>query len=204
MFKYKFRAYFVMKEKVVIVSGLSGSGKSNLVEFIAKKFSLDFVHTSALLKELLEEKKAEIKGSFGEKNFGWWESEEARKAFDKRIEQTKFDELLDKKLLELIDKGNIVMDSWTMGYLSSKGFKIWLNASIETRAKRIALRNKQDFSEVLKAIKLKEEKTTEIYKKIYGFTLGENLEKFDLVIDTEKIPEKKVREIALNALKEVL
>jgi predicted cytidylate kinase len=193
-----------MKEKVVIVSGLSGSGKSNLVECIAEKFNLNFVHTSALLKELMQEKKAEIKGSFGEKNLGWWESIEAKQAFDKRLNQTKFDELLDKKLLELIGKGNIVMDSWTMGYLNSKGFKIWLNASIETRAKRIAKRNNQSFEEVLKAIKLKEEKTTEIYKKIYGFTLGEELEKFDLVIDTEKISEKKVREIALNALKKVL
>ena len=95
------------------------------------------------------------------------------------------------------------MDSWTMGYLSKKGFKIWLKASVETRAKRIAKRNNQSIEEVLKAIKLKEEKTTEIYKKLYGFTLGEELKKFDLVIDTETISELEVRKIVLEKLKEV-
>jgi len=204
MFKYKFKAYFSMKEKIVIISGLSGSGKSNLVEFISEKFNLKCVHTSSLLKQLMEEKTTEIKDSLGEKNQGWWESPKAKEIFDKRLKESKFDEILDKKLLELIEEGNIAMDSWTMGYLSKKGFKIWLNASAETRAERISKRNNQDLNEVLKAIKLKEEKTTEIYKKLYGFTLGENLEKFDLVIDTEKISEEKVREIALDAVKKIL
>jgi len=190
-----------MKNKVVIVSGLSGSGKSNLVEFIAEKFNLKCIHTSGLLKELIEENSMNLKSK---KNTGWWEGKEAEKAFDKRMKETKFDEILDKKLLDLIEEGNVVMDSWTMGYLSKKGFKIWLNASVENRAKRISERNKQDFKEVLNAIKLKEQKTKEIYKKLYNFDLGENLEKFDLVIDTEDISEKKVREIVLKKLKEVL
>jgi len=192
-----------MKEKVVIVSGLSGSGKSNLVEFISEKFNLKCVHTSSLLKNLMEEKREEFLDEKGEKNTGWWESQEAKKAFEKRLIEDKFDQELDAKLLSLIEEGNIAMDSWTMGYLSKKGFKIWLKASVETRAKRIAKRNNQSIEEVLKAIKLKEEKTTEIYKKLYGFTLGEELKKFDLVIDTETISELEVRKIVLEKLKEV-
>jgi cytidylate kinase len=154
------------------------------------------------LRELLEETKtSSLKGK---KNTGWWESKNARKIFNKRLKEKKFDELLDEKLLELIDKGNVVMDSWTMGYLSKKGFKIWLSASLETRAKRLAKRNRQPFREVLNAIKLKEKKTRQIYKKLYGFELGKNLKKFDLVIDTENIPEKEVQRIAFSKLKEIL
>ena len=189
-----------MKERVVIVSGLSGSGKSNLVEFISEKFNLKCVHTSSLLKSLLEEKREEFLDEKGEKNTGWWESVEAKKAFEKRLNEDKFDQELDAKLLSLIEEGNVIMDSWTMGYLSKKGFKIWLKASVETRAERIAKRNNQPKEEVLKAIKLKEEKTREIYKKLYGFILGKELEKFDLFIDTESIPEQEVREIALKEL----
>ncbi len=192
-----------MKEKTVIVSGLSGSGKSNLTEFLAEKFNLKFVHASSLLKEMIEEKKTEIIQEQGEKNLGWWESSEGKKALEQRTLEGKFDEMLDKKLLELIEKGNLVADSWTMGYLSRKGFKIWLKASVETRAKRISIRNNQNFEEVLNTIKLKEQKTAEIYKKLYGFELGKNLEKFDLVIDTEKISEEEARSIALKKLREV-
>jgi len=187
-----------MKEKIVIVSGLSGSGKSNLTEFLAEKFNLKFVHASSLLKEMIEEKKTEIIQEQGEKNLGWWESSKGKKALEERMKTGKFDEMLDKKLLNLIEKGNIVVDSWTMGYLSKKGFKIWLKASAETRAKRISIRNNQSFEEVLNAIKEKEETTAKIYKKLYGFELGKELEKFDLVLDTEKIPEEEVRSIALK------
>ncbi len=190
-----------MKDKVIIVSGLSGSGKSNLVEFIAEKFNLKCVHTSSLLKKLMKSRKEELVIEKGKKNDGWWESKEAKEAFKKRLAEIKFDRQLDDLLLNLIEKGNIVMDSWTMGYLSKKGFKIWLKASPETRAKRIAKRNNKPFEETLNAVKLKEDSTKEIYKKVYGFTLGENLKKFDLVIDTEKIPEKEVRKISLEALK---
>ncbi len=190
-----------MEKKVVIISGLSGSGKSNLVEFISEKMNLKCIHTSSVLKELMQEKEIDLKNNFGKKNTGWWESDKAKEAFDKRLKEKKFDELLDKKLLELIEEGNVVMDSWTMGYLSKKGFKIWLSASAETRAKRIAKRNNQDFEKVLEAIKLKEEKTKEIYRKLYGFELGEKLDKFNLVIKTEKIPEEEVRKIVLAEIK---
>ncbi|PIN98307.1 MAG: hypothetical protein COT90_04880 [Candidatus Diapherotrites archaeon CG10_big_fil_rev_8_21_14_0_10_31_34] len=193
-----------MKNKVVIVSGLSGSGKSNLVEFIAEEFNLKCIHTSSLLKQLLERQKEEFLDETGEKNSGWWESEEAKQSFEKRLNEDKFDQELDAKLLSLIEEGNVVMDSWTMGYLSKKGFKIWLKASVEVRAERISRRNSQSKKDVLKAIKLKEDKTREIYKHLYGFILGEELDKFDLVIDTENISEKKVREIALKELKKVL
>ncbi|PJA17621.1 MAG: hypothetical protein COX63_02685 [Candidatus Diapherotrites archaeon CG_4_10_14_0_2_um_filter_31_5] len=162
------------------------------------------MHTSSLLKQLLERQKEEFLDETGEKNSGWWESEEAKQSFEKRLNEDKFDQELDAKLLSLIEEGNVVMDSWTMGYLSKKGFKIWLKASVEVRAERISRRNSQSKKDVLKAIKLKEDKTREIYKHLYGFILGEELDKFDLVIDTENISEKKVREIALKELKKVL
>ncbi|MFH1663583.1 MAG: cytidylate kinase family protein [archaeon] len=191
-----------MKEKTVIVSGFSGSGKSNLVECIAKKFNLKCIHTSALLREIIENHSTELSKENNVGNKGWWESSKGKKMIEERLIQTEYDKLLDKKLLELIEEGSIAMDSWTMGYLSNKGFKIWLSASAETRAKRISKRNNQPLDKVLEAIKSKEEKTTEIYKKLYGFTLGENLEKFNLVIDTEGISEKQVQKIALKELKE--
>ncbi len=176
--------------KVVIVSGLSGSGKSNLVDKIAEEFNLKCIHTSALLKEIIENNNTHLTEENNIGNKGLWESSKGRKLIEKRLEQSEFDKILDKKLLEFIEQGNIVMDSWTMGYLSKKGFKIWLNASLETRAKRITKRNCRTFEEILKAIKSKEEKTAEIYKKLYGFTLGEELEKFNLIIDTENLSEK--------------
>ncbi|MDO8537709.1 MAG: cytidylate kinase family protein, partial [archaeon] len=176
-------------KRVVIVSGFSGTGKSTIVEAISKAFKMKKVFTSGVLKNLLlKENNAFSKFA---KNQGFWESVEGKKLMKQRAKDTSADKKLDKELFKIIAKGNVVMDSWTMGYMSKKGFKIWLYAPVEVTAKRMSLRNKTSYKSVLKYVKAKNKKTTKIYEKLYGFTLGENLNKFDLVINTANFSEKE-------------
>ena len=197
------------KERVVIVSGFSGTGKSTIVEAVSKAFKMKKVFTSGVLKNLLlKENNAFKKFS---KNLGFWESIEGKKLMKQRAKDSNADKKLDKELFKIIAKGNVVMDSWTMGYLSKKGFKIWLYAPIEVTAKRIALRNKPfswkknlsklPYKKVLKYAKAKNKKTTKIYEKLYGFTLGKNLEKFDLVLNTANFSEKEMKKIVLQIVR---
>lgn len=186
-------------ERVVIVSGFSGTGKSTIVEVIAKAFKMKKVFTSGVLKNLLlKENKAFVEFS---KNQGFWESTEGKKLMKQRTKDASADKKLDKELFKIIAKGNVVMDSWTMGYLSKKGFKIWLYAPIEVTAERISLRNKTPFKKVLKNIKTKNKKTKQIYEKLYGFSLGENLEKFDLVLNTANFSENQMKKIVVQIVK---
>ncbi len=188
-----------MKEKIIIVSGFAGSGKSTLAKKLAAAFDLKCVHASDLLKQLMEKKAEEINVNKTTEGRGWWETEEAKEFMKKRMNDGSMDRELDKMLLEIIEEGNVVLDSWTMPWLSKKGFRIWLEANAEERTKRVAGRDKLDYSEVLERIKSRDEKTTRIYRDLYGFEFGVDKTPFNIAIDAA-LPKEEVFKQAKQAL----
>ena len=74
-----------------------------------------------------------------------------------------------------------------MPWLLKGGFKIWLMASLEKRAARVAVRDKISVAEAVRVLEEKEAQTKAIYKKLYGFSLGEDFEPFELVLDTDNL-----------------
>ncbi len=179
-------------DKVIIVSGFAGSGKSTLAEKLAKEFELRCIHASDLLRQLRDKEIGQLDVDKTKSGSGWWESKEAEEYLKKRAKDERMDRTLDEQLLLEIEKGDVVVDSWTMPWLSRKGYKIWLDASVENRAERIAERDKMELDEVIKKIKERDEQTGKIYKKLYGFELGKDITPFNLVLCTNKMDEDSV------------
>lgn len=181
------------KKKIVLcISGMSGCGKSTLAKKIAEKYKLRYFSGGDALKALALEE------GYKSVDKGWWESEEGMKFLQKRTQSFLFDKKIDEKLLELAEKGDVVLDSWTMPWLLKKGFKIWLEASSEERAQRIAQRDKINVEKALTALKEKDAKTKTIYKKLYNFCLEEDFSPFDLIIDVNNLnPEKVFQTLSL-------
>jgi cytidylate kinase len=176
-----------IKEPIVIcICGMAGSGKSVLAKKLAKKYGLKYCSGGDALKALAIEE--------GYKPFecGWWESREGMRFLEKRDKDPKFDEAVDRKFLELAQQGNVILDSWTMPWLLKKGFKVWLEASPKKRAERIANRDGISVKEALEALRDKEEWTKAIYKKLYGFSLGEDFKPFHLILDTDNLKAEEV------------
>ncbi len=169
------------KEIVVCIAGMAGTGKSTLAKKLAEKYDLKYYSGGDALKEL-----AAAEG-YDSSSAGWWESQEGLSFLQKREQNHAFDKAVDNKLLEYAQQGRVLLDSWTMPWLLKKGFKIWLIASEERRAERIAERDKLSMEEALQVLKEKEARTKSIYKELYGFTLGEDLEPFDLILDTDNL-----------------
>jgi cytidylate kinase len=166
---------------VVCISGMAGTGKSTLAKKLAEKYDLRYYSGGDALREL-----AAAEG-YDSSRRGWWESPEGLRFLEKREQNHEFDKAVDDKLLEYAHQGCVLLDSWTMPWLLKTGFKIWLIASEEKRAERIAERDKLPIKEATQVLKEKEAKTKAIYKKLYGFTLGEDLEPFDLILDTDNL-----------------
>jgi cytidylate kinase len=97
--------------------------------------------------------------------------------------------------MEYAKQGNVLLDSWTMPWLLKTGFKIWLAASVEKRAERIARRDRFTVKEALEVLKEKEARTKTIYKTLYGFELGEDFEPFNLVLDTDNLNADEVFQV---------
>jgi cytidylate kinase len=188
----------VGKRVVVCIGGMAGSGKSTLARELAEKYELRYFSGGDALKALAVE---EGYGSIGP---GWWESREGMRFLEAREKDHRFDEAVDKKLLQMARKGNVILDSWTMPWLLEGAFKIWLDASPEKRAKRIAGRDRMGFGEALNALNRKEKQTKTIYKKLYGFNLGEDFVPFNFILDTNNLKSEEVFRIVCMVMDNVV
>jgi cytidylate kinase len=174
------------KKTVICISGMTGSGKSTVAKRLADKYGLGYFSGGNALKNLAQEE-----GYYSEMR-GWWESPQGLKFIQQRIEDPAFDKKIDEKLLELAKQGDVVLDSWTMPWLFDGGFKIWLEASPEVRARRVMKRDSISVEEAVKALKEKDEKTRAIYKNLYGFNLGHDLSPFNFILATEELNSEEV------------
>jgi CMP/dCMP kinase len=187
-----------VKKIVICISGMAGTGKSTLSKKLAEKYHLSCYSGGDALKEL-----ANAEG-YDSSRQGWWESPEGLKFLKERANDPKFDKAVDTKLIEYAQQGNVLLDSWTMPWLLKDGFKIWLLASPEKRAARVAERDNITFNEALKVLKEKENRTKAIYKKLYGFSLGEDLAPFDLVLDTDNLSADEVFTVLCKVISNVV
>lgn len=171
----------VKKKVVICISGMTGSGKSTVAKRIADKYGLDYYSGGNALRVLAKEE------GYNSDVRGWWETSEGLNFLEQRMGVPDFDKKIDEKLLELAAKGNVVLDSWTMPWLLDEGFKVWLEASPQVRAKRVVTRDAISDEEALKALTEKDARTRQIYKNLYGFDLGHDLAPFDLVLSTDEL-----------------
>jgi len=175
------------REPVVIcICGMAGSGKSTVAKKLAEKYGLKYYSGGDALKALAIEK------GYKPAEKGWWESPEGLSFLENRDKNPEFDKAVDKKLLEVAKQGNVILDSWTMPWLLKEGFKIWLEASPKKRAERVAKRDGISVEKALKALRNKESKTKAIYKRLYGFSLGEDFTPFHLILDTDNLEVEEV------------
>jgi cytidylate kinase len=186
------------KKIVVCISGMAGTGKSTIAKKLARKYKLRYYSGGDALKELAKDE------GYNSSSRGWWESLEGLNFLKKREKNLKFDKAVDDKLLEYAQQGNVLLDSWTMPWLLKTGFKIWLVASVEKRAERIAKRDKISVKEALQVLKEKEARTKAIYKKLYGFTLGEDFDPFNLVLDTDNLDAREVFQVLCMVMDNVV
>ena len=197
MAKHERNCTVAAKRTVICISGMAGTGKSTLSKKLAEKYSLRYFSGGDVLKELAKQEGYDVSVQ------GWWESPSGLNFLSKRVNDPKFDKEVDDKLLEYAQQGNVLLDSWTMPWLLKEGFKIWLEASFEKRAARVAIRDGMTVDRAFEVLKEKETRTKAIYKALYGFSLGEDLKPFDFILDTDNLSANEVFEVLCKVIDNV-
>ncbi len=174
------------KAIVICIAGLTGCGKSTVSRRLAKKYGLKHLSGGTALKKLA------IEMGYQPHEIGWWETREGVKFLKHRLEDPKFDKQVDEQLLKWAERGNVVLDSWTMPWLFKGGFKVWFEASPKVRCRRLAERDGISKKEAMEAINEKDEKTRRIYYDLYGFKLGEDFSPFNLILDVNLLDTEEV------------
>ncbi len=176
-----------MEKNVIIISGHAGVGKSTLALSISRKYKMKFYTGSDFFKEIAR------KHGYKPVGKGWWDSREGLKFLQERKTNPEIDKEVDKKMMQKAKEGNVVVTSWTLPYLGADGIKIFIAASQEERAKRISKRDGIPISEAMEIVRERDKENKTLYKKIYNFNLGDDLDVFDLVLNTNGMSIKEVQ-----------
>ena len=183
---------------VICVSGMAGTGKSTVAKKLAKRYCMRYYSGGDALKELAVEE------GYDASKIGFWESPVGIAFLKQRENDPKFDKTVDQKLLEQAKHGNVLLDSWAMPWLVKEGFKIWLMASIEKRAERVAKRDNLTVEKALEMLEEKESRTKAIFEKLYGFKLDEDFKPFHLVLDTDNMNADEVYSVLCDVVENML
>ena len=96
-----------------------------------------------------------------------------------------FDKEVDKRLISLVNNGNVVITSYTLPWISDATINFWLQGSVDNRAKRMAMRDNINIIDAKKIVLRRDNENRLIYKKIYNFDFGEKLDVFDFALNTD-------------------
>ncbi|MCL7387448.1 MAG: cytidylate kinase family protein [Thaumarchaeota archaeon] len=180
---------------VICISGLAATGKSTVARKLAKALNIKYVSGGQALKQLAIERGYKPGGE------DWWEKPEGLKFLEERSSNPEFDKLVDAKLLELASEGDVVIDSWVMPWLLKDGYKIWLKASEDERARRLSKRSGLPVDVAKEVLRKRDSESKDIYNRLYGISLESDLSPFDVVLDTTGMDEDEVYKVLLSLIK---
>jgi cytidylate kinase len=118
-----------------------------------------------------------------------------------RKTDSKFDKETDRRMEEIIKKGDVVVTSYTMPWIVKEGFKVWIQAGKETRALRMAGRDHIAVEEAEKVIARRDEENRKLYMALYKIDFGHDTKPFDLVVETDDRTMEEVVEVILDNFK---
>jgi cytidylate kinase len=163
----------------VVISGSAAVGKTTLAYALAKEFGFKLYNGGDILKKIARQQGYSITGN------DWWESNEAIGFMKERKKNSTYDRQVDEKLINIAKKGNVIITSHTLPWLTFEPITFWLSASPQKRSERMSKRDKISIKEALRIVRMRDRENKKIYKKIYGPKFGDSLEVFDFMINTE-------------------
>ncbi len=181
--------------QAIIISGMPAVGKTTVSKLVAEELSLKVVGGGDVLKEMAVEEGYTPGGE------DWWDTKEGMKFLQERKRSHGFDTEVDQRLLTKAKRGDLVITSYTIPWLSEYGTKVWLSGSVRSRARRMARRDHADEKKCREVLAVRDVENYKLYKKLYDIEFGKDHKPFDLVVDTDAIDEARVAAIVLRYVK---
>lgn len=176
----------LIKDHIITISGLPGSGTSTAAELLSEKTGLELVSSGEVFREMAEKRGMSLN------EFGRLAEE------DEEIDRE-----LDSKMLERADRGTILEGRLTGHFLKQsqkKAFKVWLKADRRTRVKRIADREDGSLEDILQRVKIREKSERVRYKENYDLDLDDK-SIYDLVINSQRYSPDEITEKIIEEIK---
>lgn len=176
---------------ILTISGLHGTGKSTIGKLVAEKLGIKYYSTGQAFRDFAKEMNLTLED------------------FTEYVENNPdIDKKLDHKIIEIAQKGNIIIDSQLSAFIleSIADFKILLICPLEIRVERMTERDNESYDKKLEETTMREKSELVRYKKLYNIDLKdeEKIGKiYNLIIDTGNLTIDEVLEQILTALKKL-
>ena len=172
---------------IITISGTPGSGKSTIAELLTENLSLSYVYSGQIFRQLAKEYKMSL-AEFGK----YCE------------EHDDIDRKLDEKQVEILKKGNVILEGRLTGWLAElnniNAFKIWIDADAKIRAERIIKREGGELTDQLSKLLKREKSEQSRYKSYYNIDIKDT-SIYDLIIDSSQMTPDEILHVIENKLK---
>lgn len=168
---------------LITISGPAGSGKTTVARGLSRQLGFAHVSVGDVFRELAKEHAMTLE------------------EFSKYAEDhPDVDALIDTKQEELaLHHGDVIVDGRLSGWILNGDIAVWLNASLEVRAQRIAQREGVPYKIALGETAMRDKSEAKRYRTFYDIDIH-NLNIYSLVIDTARWDQFGVIAIIIEAL----
>jgi cytidylate kinase len=168
---------------IVIISGLTGSGKTTICKYLIEKLNLEYISGHEILEEIIKEKNIP-----------------KDKILEHMEKDKNIDLEVDKRILNKI-KENCVVDSRTMPFLfKGNAIKIFLYVDKEERIKRVAKRENISLEESRIYVEKKDYSDIKRYLEIYGCDFT-NPKYYDIIVNITNLDTDKSCNLVYELIK---
>ncbi len=167
--------------KAIILSGLPAVGKTHVSKLLSKRLKIKEMGGSDILREMAKDR------GYHPKGMSWWDTKEGIAFLKERENDLEFDKETDRRMLEKIKHGNIVVTSYTLPWLAKNCIKVWMSASLDERVKRMTKRDHTSLKEAKETMKIRDARNKELYMRLYGIDFGRDKKPFDIIINTTNL-----------------
>jgi len=171
----------------ITISGTPGSGKTTVSRILEKKLGLKYVYSGDVFRDMAKKYNMPLED------------------FGKYCEKHRdVDQQLDDYQLEMLNKGNVIVEGRIAGWIAHRNgipaLKVLIDTDVETRAKRVVNREKGNAKKREKEIITREKSEAARYKKYYNIDLKDT-SIYDVVIDSGNKTPEEIADIIIKKIK---
>lgn len=151
---------------IIAIAGPIGVGKSTVARQLAAHLGYRYISAGEFFREIARERGMSLTD------------------VNRLAEQDpSLDRELDRRQRELAQAGNCVVESRLSGWIVDADLAIWLRASLDVRAQRVAGREAQDVAVARHELVEREQSEWARYQRLYGIDISD-LTPYQVIIDT--------------------